>query len=122
MNKEVKAKWIKALRSGEYKQGNLRLRNTDNEFCCLGVLCDLYAKENENGKWRTPRDSITRETYGVEFKAGDTVEDMSCTTLPESVVKWADIREKHIIVKLAKLNDADGCSFKEIADYISRTM
>lgn len=41
MNKEVKAKWVAALRSGEYKQGKGRLKNINNEYCCLGVLCAL---------------------------------------------------------------------------------
>lgn len=33
-------KWIKALRSGRYKQGVKRLRG-DDKFCCLGVACDI---------------------------------------------------------------------------------
>jgi hypothetical protein len=38
MDKKLKAKWIKALRSGRYKptQGDL---HADGRFCCLGVLC-----------------------------------------------------------------------------------
>jgi hypothetical protein len=31
--------WVKALRSGKYKQGTKVLRSADNAFCCLGVLC-----------------------------------------------------------------------------------
>jgi hypothetical protein len=38
---DIKAKWLEALRSGRYKQGRTYLRNADNEFCCLGVLCDI---------------------------------------------------------------------------------
>ena len=38
MNKRIKAKWLKALRSGRYKQGHNRLYE-DREYCCLGVLC-----------------------------------------------------------------------------------
>lgn len=44
-----RAKWIKALRSGEYKQTTGALR--DNEgFCCLGVLCDI-TKDEVGGWW-----------------------------------------------------------------------
>ena len=43
MNPEIKALWITALRSGEYKQGRSSL-NVDDKFCCLGVLCDLAEK------------------------------------------------------------------------------
>ena len=42
-------KWVDALRSGEYKQTRGALRGDDEgnepKFCCLGVACDLYAKE-----------------------------------------------------------------------------
>lgn len=48
MNKKIKEDWVKALRSGKYKQGKGELHNKeDNTFCCLGVLCDLYIKEKE---------------------------------------------------------------------------
>ena len=42
MDKEIKAKWVEALRSGNYKQGTNYLNNRDeNTFCCLGVLCEI---------------------------------------------------------------------------------
>ena len=52
MNPEWKAKWLTALRSGEYKQCQGRLRHTDfngeHSYCCLGVLGHLM---NPKG-WR----------------------------------------------------------------------
>ena len=47
MNQEIKNRWVSALRSGEYKQGKGALCSINNEYCCLGVLSDLYAKEYE---------------------------------------------------------------------------
>lgn len=44
MNKDIKRAWVKALRSGKYKQGRKQLRNGNDEMCCLGVLCNLYAE------------------------------------------------------------------------------
>lgn len=44
MKKEIADRWVAALESGEYKQGQRRLRCND-EYCSLGVLCDLYSKE-----------------------------------------------------------------------------
>lgn len=44
--KEIADKWIKALNSGEYKQGFGQLRDRDDNFCALGVLCNLHAKEH----------------------------------------------------------------------------
>lgn len=40
LTQEIKDKWIAALTSGEYKQGQGYLRLGDT-YCCLGVLCDL---------------------------------------------------------------------------------
>ena len=39
MRKSTKVKWLKALRSGLYRQGPEELHNTaSGTFCCLGVL------------------------------------------------------------------------------------
>ena len=51
MNERIKEKWLKALRSGKYKQGKGELRE-GGKFCCLGVLCDLYTKE-KNVPWNS---------------------------------------------------------------------
>jgi hypothetical protein len=40
MDKKLKAKWVKALRSGEYKQGGGYLFS-DGKYCCLGVLLHI---------------------------------------------------------------------------------
>jgi hypothetical protein len=101
-------KWIAALRSGKYKQGRRALRPSKNTYCCLGVACDLYGKENgvswdENGRFMG--------------KSG---------SLPSSVKKWLGISADQED-KLACLNDGcrfapdsekDPMSFDEIADYI----
>ncbi len=39
--------WAEALRSGEYTQGQYKLRSAENSFCCLGVLADLHYSD----KW-----------------------------------------------------------------------
>jgi hypothetical protein len=40
LNKVAK-KWVKALRSGKYKQGTGTLLTANGRHCCLGVLTDL---------------------------------------------------------------------------------
>lgn len=45
MQPELKAKWVAALRSGEFKQGKERLEK-DGRFCCLGVLNRIQGNEN----------------------------------------------------------------------------
>jgi hypothetical protein len=45
MQQDLKDKWIEALLSGKYKQGQASLRltlvNGKQVHCCLGVLCDI---------------------------------------------------------------------------------
>lgn len=49
MNAEVKAKWVKALRSGKFKQGQQAMYDRDNNtLCCLGVLCVVQEIDSLN--------------------------------------------------------------------------
>jgi hypothetical protein len=57
--KKVKAKWLKALRSGEYKQAKGTLHDPETGgFCCLGVLEHVCmngeVEADDNGFFVTP--------------------------------------------------------------------
>ena len=109
MNPQIKQKWVSALRSGKYQQTKNRLHN-EYGFCCLGVLCDLYGKEN-NVEWEISEDS---GKYMFQNKGA---------SLPSSVRKWADLEYLDPYVNYKKtntlvgLNDM-GFTFNEIADLI----
>jgi len=113
MNPQIKQKWVYALRSGEYKQTQRRLRDEDG-FCCLGVLCDLYGKENQL-EWESSRHN------GNVYMFQDMV-----ASLPLSVVEWADLEDYNPHVNVGKstltgLNDA-GSTFIEIANLIEEQL
>lgn len=104
MKKRVLTKWLKALRSGKYKQGRGALCQVDKKgnesFCCLGVLCDLYNKEQKRNKKRT----LSVETVGpTDWLVGEISPEPhlvklyeSCDgTLPEEVIKWAGFRKQN---------------------------
>lgn len=121
MNEKVKESWLRALRSGEYQQGTGFLRR-DSSFCCLGVLCDLYAKSTGSGNWAVQGDN---EFYTFKSSSDDVI-----TCLPESVLKWAQMplcapdgapELKSSSENLAVLNDA-GFSFNQLADYIEENL
>ena len=126
MNSQVKEKWIAALRSGEYQQGINSLRSNQG-FCCLGVLCDLYAKEH-NENWEHVNAYSEQNT-----KAEDSWYFQEETQfLPEKVMNWAQLEDNNPEVEildkddnlleyevLSHMNDV-GKSFSIIADVIEK--
>lgn len=120
MNQEIKKLWIDGLRSGKYKQGKNRL-NQDNKFCCLGVLCDIYAKE-KNIPWT--------KKYPEERYLGIYINGLyDAEILPVPVQEWAGLNDGNPPVEycgdpntLASLNDTDRLTFLEIADIIEEQL
>ena len=73
MNANAK-KWVRALRSGKYKQGREWLRAGDT-FCCLGVACELAIKAKVISRTSPAGGNIMdyagkRAYYQNLFKAG----------------------------------------------------
>ena len=119
MNPEIKAKWLAALRSGEYQQGQNWLKNGKGGFCCLGVLCDLYRKEIGKGGWEIYYESRIF-----------TLDDAKAPYYPPTrVIDWAGLGESWEALNkiritidgtensLAEHND-QGKTFSQIADAI----
>ena len=48
MNEQIKREWIKALRSGKYRQGIKEYVSVGGTFCCLGVLLHIEGRITEN--------------------------------------------------------------------------
>ena len=83
MNKRIKNKWLKALRSGKYKQGKSILFS-DNKYCCLGVLCELAVQ-----------DGIIKKS----FMYYNTYFDKAVMLLPPKVVKWAGFDKENVSIE-----------------------
>lgn len=106
-----------ALRSGDYDQCKSYLRDNGG-FCCLGVACDVFAKETGRGRW------VGLEDLGWHFQIG---EQTRSRRLPDKVMGWygfadnsvayPDPDDKLTILDLANWND-DGKDFPWIADLI----
>lgn len=122
MKKKIAEKWVKALRSGKYKQGRHALKYKTKagvtRHCCLGVLCELYQKEHKR-KLKTKVEPGTEELKGnkvTKFK--------DCNgTLPEEVMNWSGVGTDDGSLPddttLACKNDY-GDSFEKIADVIEK--
>lgn len=132
---EVAKKWVKALRSGKYKQGterlHARIEGLKDEFCCLGVLCDIAVQEGvipaptvDSGE---SFPTLTVYEYGKRSKTSG--------VLPPAVVKWAgmdnsnpniakviesEYPEAPYPVEFSSLNDEYDYSFKKIATLIEK--
>lgn len=116
MKTDFKAKWVKALRSGDYDQatGSLRLKEDTHEFsyCCLGVLCDVAGAD-----WSGDIPKID----------GEFLEDRDESLLSGNALDFFGLDQKtqH---HLAELNDGNtdkaihNHSFSEIADYIEKNL
>lgn len=103
-------KWVRALRSGKYKQARKVLCDPQKEsYCCLGVACELAIAD---GVSLTKKQLKNICYYGGESKF-----------LPSRVVEWLDIADTFGVFgefdnqSLAIKND-DGYSLNEIADLI----
>jgi len=111
MKKKIAELWVKALRSGEFKQGTRYLDN-NGKYCCLGVLSVLGLVE---GVCEYEKNS---ENHGIYNK--------SRVYLPTAIQKWAGIESSggeftnNTNTSLAELNDVDRLNFDEIADYIEK--
>lgn len=85
MKAEVKKLWVDALRSGDYKQVEGALRK-DDQFCCLGVLCDVAVKNGVDLKVETK--DIGWGPHDVIYKYG---EEQNSDSLPDEVMAWAEL-------------------------------
>ena len=128
MKKDIATRWIKALRSGKYKQGNgtlCEVTNKSTKHCCLGVLTDMYQQECKRKKKKALTfKRIYDDGDGCIVAYGSTRET---DVLPVAVKKWAGMRSRngdletdiYCGMDLVSMND-DGDSFKKIASVIEK--
>lgn len=128
MNPTVRAAWLRALRSGDYRQGRHRLARlrADGgvEYCCLGVLCELARLAGVplrvDDPERGPDDWSNRRYDGRD------------SLLPDAVVRWADLKDvtrdgdvllavAGVATSLSYLNDA-GWSLAQVADALEEAL
>lgn len=94
MDAQLKAKWLDALRNGEYRQGKHKLFDRDlNEYCCLGVLCDIQGADFNK----------IEEQFGT----------LALSENPKQFLAGLGLST----IELVSKND-HGKSFSEIADFI----
>ena len=101
-------KWLAALRSGTYQQGEGRL-NSHGKYCCLGVLCEIQGFAFH-----------TKELESDSFYCHDNIQWYNEETSPTNNRSSSLIQELDSLLNfndLATRND-NGATFLTIADRI----
>ena len=125
MDKKIKKKWLKALRSGNYDQGKGTLcsiaEDGEASYCCLGVLV-----EEEQGEDVWVKNKICYTSYDPYHIRG-TNNDGSLTTVLakraglHGVTSTSNVNED-IEEELIALNDEAEATFEEIANFIEKNL
>jgi len=109
LNKNAQ-KWVKALRSGKYKQATGQLKRQDDggstTFCCLGVACELAVKAGAIKAylgWNGALPGEVRQWLGLSSTEG---------RFEKKKLKGS------FVIDLTDLNDNLKYSFKQIARFI----
>lgn len=115
MNPNVKALWLTALRSGEYKRGTGVLHRFDGCMCPLGVLADVAAR---NGC----------PVSVQQTSSGDWSYDGQKGMVPDKILDWAGIDPDYALEyegvghSIPYLNDDADLSFAQIAELIEEQL
>jgi hypothetical protein len=134
MNQTVIRRWVEALRSGDYRQGQDRLEvvSSDSDdaaqssFCCLGVLCDLAVQDGIIGR------RVRHLEGDVTVYFGDD-NDRDQYYLPKKVVEWAGLEDligsgsddpRDVFVHGIGLTARNDCgeSFEQIANAVEELL
>ena len=119
---------VKALRSGNYKQADGRLRNGDF-YCCLGIGCEIYTRfgwkkgDSLMGHYTFMKEEavlpkVVRDWLDFTYDNGSfTLNDKVIEFLSSKDYKISDDDEEANMTSLSKLNDM-GVDFDTIASII----
>lgn len=109
MKKRDRDAWVKALRSGEYKQTQRRLCDGEG-FCCLGVAYDVLV----DGYWvKIPGG------WGIQVDPSDSFAIWG--VLPAWVLNQVGL-SRYEVDNLVNLNDDMRMTFEEIAEWIEENI
>jgi hypothetical protein len=119
--KENLQTWITALTSGKYQQGQRRLRPTNDTYCCLGVVCDLFNTSGANVIDPYSVMGPKLDWRELSFSDFDVWAYSTGSGLPPTVVRlWVGLPQPHMAY-LTRLNDG-GRTFADIAEFLTLWM
>lgn len=149
MRPEIKKLWVENLRNGTYAQGLETLCSVDEQtgaltWCCVGVLTDVIRKAFKDNSIDFPKQQEkdvdlyrvinklrpTWKDYGWEYKHLDLmVSPKNYDTMPKALWDSLFLKEDTDVSSLIpdqstfwEMNDNEGKTFDEIADYIEENL
>lgn len=125
MLKRKADRWVKALRSGKFKQGDGSLAKINEEgqveHCCLGVLAEISGIERKNLMGCSLLDTHEQmDASGLETDNGTPHNKSGEEVKIRLRVKRGKKRVLRDFEDLADANDSIGVSFKTIATWIEK--
>lgn len=132
MDKKKAMRWVKALRSGKFKQAQgtlvsfkededgelMKDRNGDlikSGHCCLGVLCEVSKVPLDAFQSFSSLEGGLNKACGIDSHEGEVVND-------DGIAKLMEIRVGNTVKEYGSLADANdsGVSFRCIASWIEK--
>lgn len=111
MDAQIKKRWVKALKSGEYAQGLHFMCKSDEygaEYCPLGVLIEVVYGENI---WvRSEKDNSLLQPKG------------QYTDFPSNKFLKTLRLDEEAATLISELNDIKGIPFPKIAEFIEENV
>ena len=117
MNPEIKPVWLAALRGDDYKQGDMFLHDQERDtHCCLGVLAAEVVK--------IPGAPFTFADGCLSDDDPEDPDRFCATSTCELTREFAEHVgiSHHDESALIKMNDDDGLTFSQIADWIEANL
>ena len=135
---ELMREWLDALRSGHYLQGSGRLKNSREQYCCLGVAADaVFGVEWDRTDYG---DFVygTGQRFDGSYATNLSPEHSAVLGLDKSITEdeflVLDGVAEHVAGRpvylnrnnpsresiLMELNDAQNFTFEQIADFIEK--
>lgn len=116
LSKETKQGWIKALNSGEFKQGKYKLHEEkEDTYCCLGVLCKITSGPLTG--------AFINASHALYLGTGinPTISTELFTDEEKSILYLYGLSPNVSHVSLSYLNDIASFSFKRLAELIEQS-
>lgn len=125
MKTEPKAAWIAALRGGLFEQGKYKLCSVSQRYCCMGVFAKIMGVKDWKPIGGSDADGLTfkfnEDRSSIASLPGEWFKDYFEVSAPALEFQAESYCERLTCI-LQAMNDREGKSFAQIADWIEENL